>query len=105
MSATKEHYHDQIERSSRLYDVLELEKLSGTELHDLADILGIDPEIKSKQGKIYAILNVQSTTPAMSGDNINSEVSPPCKGGECDSPRDERGGKNQKPATSNQQQA
>jgi hypothetical protein len=105
MSATKEHYHDQIERSSRLYDVLELEKLSGTELHDLADILGIDPEIKSKQLKIRARLDKQATTPAMSGDEMNSEVSPSCKGGECESQREERGGKYKKPATSNQQQA
>ena len=43
-----------------MYDILELQKLTPTELHDLADTLGIDPEIKSKQGKIYAILNVQN---------------------------------------------
>lgn len=43
----------------KTYDILELQKLTPAELHDLADSLGIDPEIKSRQAKIYAILNQQ----------------------------------------------
>jgi hypothetical protein len=86
MSATKEYHHDLIEKHTRQYDVFELEKLTAADLHDLGESLGIDPEIKSKQLKIRAILEKQaekSTTPAMPGDDMNSTVSPPCKGGEC----------------------
>lgn len=43
----------------KTYDILELQKLSPSELHDVADQLGVDPEIKSKQEKIYAILDKQ----------------------------------------------
>lgn len=62
MSATKQHYHDEIERNTRVYDIPELQKLTVTGLHDLADSLDVDPEIKSKQEKIYAILDKQATS-------------------------------------------
>ncbi len=43
----------------KTYDILELQKLTPADLHDLADSLGVDPEIKTRQEKIYAILNHQ----------------------------------------------
>ena len=59
MSATKEYNHDEIERKTRRYDIEELQRMSPADLHDLADSLGIDPEIKTRQGKIAAILSTQ----------------------------------------------
>lgn len=44
----------------KTYDILELQKLTPAELHEVGEKFEIDPEIKSRQEKIYAILQAQN---------------------------------------------
>jgi hypothetical protein len=61
MSATKEYYHDLIERQSRKYNILELQRMQHGELIEIASVLGLTvSDAKSKQLLIYAILEKQA---------------------------------------------
>jgi len=94
MSATKEHYHDQIEQASRLYtgqelrqlefmharnraaeklpvyDILQLTGMNNAQLIEIASALGmVVGDAKGRQTLMYAILEKQAEiTPALNGD-------------------------------------
>jgi hypothetical protein len=58
MSATKEYYHSLIEKKSRKYNVIELQKMEKQALIELGCSMNI-AEASEKQTLIYAILNNQ----------------------------------------------
>jgi len=62
MSAIKEHFHDEIEKASRIYTVVELEKLTMEQLCELAQSLEIKKVDKNgcRQIIIYDILKKQA---------------------------------------------
>jgi len=87
MSATKEHYHDQIEQATRfatsqelrqmefvhnrnreaeklpIYDILQLAALNMVQLIEIASALGmVVGDAKSKQILMYSILDKQATS-------------------------------------------
>jgi len=60
MSATKEYHHDLIEKFSRRYDILELNKMSKPQLFEIAETMNITvAQASGKQTLIYAILDNQ----------------------------------------------
>jgi hypothetical protein len=61
MSAIKEHFHSLIERKSRMYNIIELQKLEKTALIELGSSMNITvAEASEKQTLIYAILKQQT---------------------------------------------
>jgi hypothetical protein len=60
MSATKEYYHELIQRKRRKYCVTELQNLEKDRLIEIASTMNITvAEANEKQTLIYAILNNQ----------------------------------------------
>lgn len=60
MSATKEYYHELIQRKRRLYCVTELQNMEKDRLIEIASTMNITvAEANEKQTLIYAILNNQ----------------------------------------------
>jgi hypothetical protein len=60
MSATKAYHHELIERKSRKYNVIELQKLEKPALIEIGCSMNITvAEASEKQTLIYAILNSQ----------------------------------------------
>lgn len=60
MSATKEKYHDLIERKSRLYCATELQRMEHPRLIEIACNMNVTvAQAAEKQTLIYAILNNQ----------------------------------------------
>lgn len=62
MSATKEHYHDEIEAGTRMYNIIELDKLDKEQLLELARKKGCENIAVSgcRQIIIYDILKKQA---------------------------------------------
>ena len=61
MSAIKEYYHDLIEQQSRLYNVIELQKMSIEALTEIGCRMNITvAQASGKQTLIYAILEKQA---------------------------------------------
>jgi len=60
MSATKDYHHDLIEKQSRLYNVLELQKMELQQLTEIACNMNVTvAQAAEKQSLICTILNQQ----------------------------------------------
>jgi hypothetical protein len=70
MSAIKHYHHDLIERKSRLYKIIELQKMEKPALIEIGCSMNITiAQASEKQTLIYAILKQQTEiTPALKGD-------------------------------------